>query len=150
MIVRYLLFSFQQILNKSRTLISKHIKNQLNTKHQKSFMMEFGVNMKTFTHNYYQLYHAGQLGRSLRLIRLMTINTHIDFCLPLNSSKHSLNFVLLNSNHLKKGVGIFSYKLNHNYNYSDGLGFKVIITLSHFGFRIPFYIEINNTPTLMR
>lgn len=55
-------------------------------------MIEFGVNMKTFCNNYYLFYHAGQLGRSLKLIRAKTLIASVNFSLPLPKSNHSLDF----------------------------------------------------------
>eukprot|EP00347_Sterkiella_histriomuscorum_P012930 403366679 len=113
-----------KILRKSKSLIRNHLKNQINNEYQKHFMIEFGMNMKSFCNNYHHFYHAGQLGQSIKLIRSKSLIGSVNFSLPLPKSKHSLDFQVMSQNDLRKGLGNIINVKDNEYGYTNELGKK--------------------------
>ncbi|CDW77285.1 UNKNOWN [Stylonychia lemnae] len=116
-----------KILRKSKAIIRQHLKGQISNEYQKSFSIDLGVNLRSFSKNYYQFYYAGQLGRSLKLIRTNTFSTNVNFSLPLKKYNQVIDFSVQTQNDLKQGLGLCNYKVSHTYNYKPELYFKTEI-----------------------
>ena len=69
------------------------MRNQIQAAYGKNYMVEIGVNMKSFCNNYYNFYYSGHIGQSFKLIRVKSLVSSINFNIPIPYfERNSLEF----------------------------------------------------------